>query len=102
MDDAGQVHEQERQLERPPLRLHRGRVFSLHHAETLARGPGHGAIGQAKGGEDHWVGQELHPVRDALRGHGGTVQQLLSRLTPLRRQGRERAALRLDPGVDTA
>jgi len=95
--NAWQVHKQECQLERPPTRVHRGRVLSLHDAQALAGRTGHSPIGDAKGLEDLRLGQQCDTLLDPIGRHTSALQQFFSNLVATCRRSWHCVPLPINP-----
>ena len=69
-----QIHQQERELERPPRRLDGLRILPLHHAKASARSGSHRPVCDAKRGPDTYgSAKEWMPFSIRVGGDLGSV-----------------------------
>ena len=96
--DAGEVHQDERKLERTPgRRIDRGLLLALHGTEATPGGLGHHAVGHAEGEQRVLVVQNLDAVLDALRRGAGPLKEGFSHLAALGCQRGQNLLLVRDP-----
>src|SRR5262249_44940130 len=100
LDDAAQVHEQERELKWPPVRgVNCFRLLFLQEPKTPASGRGHDPVCYSKCIQDLGILQQSDPGFNPISSNPAPAQQLQARFLVPNRTRWDLALLFVDPGT---